>query len=1057
MKKSKILLIGLFVMMVLTVLVGCKGDDEEPIDPVDVVISLNQTTVTLQEGDSFTLIASVEGSEELVSWTSSNEDVVTVDDGVLEAVSAGTATVRAAIGDISASATITVESNPFPVLTVSQDQVELVIGTDGITVVPTLTFDEETVSATFNWSVEDDGVATVSSQGLIEAVGVGETVVTVSTTYEGDYVEKDITVIVNINAQLVLSENEVVLDAIDVDGTQEITQSIDLTAFINDAEVTGQVFVAESDDTFASFSVDGSILTIDADLPGDMDINVYFMYEGVKVSSVVNVIVNYVEVELDHSFNVDLSAEQPGMLDFTDVTLLEAVNEIIYDGEVISTDTDGQTLKAEFVDLGVIGDVKDIQVVTDRIIYTSTLKFINSYVDIEMFLPEAGNGSTYEPYTGDETALGFADGTEVFEYYTGTVASAWESRLQTNQPLSGYDYWMMDFVLTEPLEGSITLWIGMFHVVLVNPSGQASLLQPGGNFDGDQLNYDSVKVYDQDGLRQLSELQANVVYTLEINLQYRDADPRDSFGVAASTTLYLANIYGASQSYYDENVGERTEPALSTYAVTLDITSDNNVGATYTYNQTIEAFEYNTGTTTNSWANRLQTTDPQVRNYDYMFFNIMLSETLTNPVNFWMDMLNVTTLSPDGSKTQEGTLWIIDSNDTVVTGALNANEIYTVIAKLVHADEEGRYAFGFNQDTMMYINGVFVATQSYFDTYMADVSVPLPETQTITLGLTADNNVGATFTYNESIEAFEYNTGTSTSSWANRLQTTDELIPNYDYMFFNVMLSAPLTQPVNFWMDMLAVTTLNADGSKSQANTLYIINSNQELVTGAMNANEIYTIAIKLSHADEEGRYAFGFNEDTMMYINGVFVATQSYFDTFIASLNDPVKEAFDVTLSLTADNNVSATYDLFTGDQVALGFDSADVVYVYDSGVSTSPWANRLQTQEADVKGLDVFMFDMVLGEALTSDIIFWMDMLSVTTLYSDGTRNTNDLLYIFDASGNLVTGALAANQVYTFAIVLSHGDEEGRYALGFNESLTLYLANIKAVDQDVLNDLLA
>ena len=271
--------------MVLTILVGCRDDEEDPIDPIDVVISLNETSVTLKEGESFTLIASVEGSEELISWASSNEDVVTVDDGVLEAISTGTATVTASIGEISASATITVESNPFPVLTVSQDEVELVIGTDGITVVPTLTYEDETVTATYSWSVEDDAVATVSNQGLIEAVGVGETVVTVSTTYEGDYVEEEIIVIVNINAALVLSENEVVLDAIDVDGTQTVLTTIDLDAFINDAEVTNQVFVAESDDNYATFSLEGSVLTIEADLPGEMEINVYFMYEDVKVSS----------------------------------------------------------------------------------------------------------------------------------------------------------------------------------------------------------------------------------------------------------------------------------------------------------------------------------------------------------------------------------------------------------------------------------------------------------------------------------------------------------------------------------------------------------------------------------------------------------------------------------------------------------------------------------------------------------------------------------------------------------------------------------------------------
>ena len=113
------------------------------------------------------------------------------------------------------------------------------------------------------------------------------------------------------------------------------------------------------------------------------------------------------------------------------------------------------------------------------------IKFVNNYKAVEFMSAENGNGSTYKPYEGDVTALGFEADATVFEFYTGTVADAWSSRLQTTEPVSGYDWWLMDFVLTEPLTGQITLWIGMFHVVTIQPSGQATLLEKGDNYTGD--------------------------------------------------------------------------------------------------------------------------------------------------------------------------------------------------------------------------------------------------------------------------------------------------------------------------------------------------------------------------------------------------------------------------------------------------------------------------------------------------------------------------------------------------------------------------------------------
>lgn len=74
-------------------------------------ISLNKTVLEMIEGDTETLTASVlpdDATDKTVTWTSSDDDVVTVNDGVVSAVSAGEATITAKAGDKTAMCSILV-------------------------------------------------------------------------------------------------------------------------------------------------------------------------------------------------------------------------------------------------------------------------------------------------------------------------------------------------------------------------------------------------------------------------------------------------------------------------------------------------------------------------------------------------------------------------------------------------------------------------------------------------------------------------------------------------------------------------------------------------------------------------------------------------------------------------------------------------------------------------------------------------------------------------------------------------------------------------------------
>lgn len=84
-------------------------------------ISLNAQTVSLAEGDSYTLTATVSPSnatDKSLTWSSSNSSVATVSNGVVKAIAQGTATITVKAKDgsnVSASCLITVKKAETPV------------------------------------------------------------------------------------------------------------------------------------------------------------------------------------------------------------------------------------------------------------------------------------------------------------------------------------------------------------------------------------------------------------------------------------------------------------------------------------------------------------------------------------------------------------------------------------------------------------------------------------------------------------------------------------------------------------------------------------------------------------------------------------------------------------------------------------------------------------------------------------------------------------------------------------------------------------------------------
>lgn len=140
---------------------------------VNPSIQLSSSSVTLFKKDKAVVKATVSGSNESVSWSSSNNSVATVKDGVITAKKAGKTVIRASVGGAEAACTVTVKNPTFKVkktsLTVKKGKKVKI----QVTVSPKKAVKFKSSSK----------VAKVNSSGVVKGVKKGKATITV--TYMG--------------------------------------------------------------------------------------------------------------------------------------------------------------------------------------------------------------------------------------------------------------------------------------------------------------------------------------------------------------------------------------------------------------------------------------------------------------------------------------------------------------------------------------------------------------------------------------------------------------------------------------------------------------------------------------------------------------------------------------------------------------------------------------------------------------------------------------------------------------------------------------------------------
>ena len=148
-------------------------------------ITLDATAATLKVAETMTLTATVlpeDATIKDVIWTSSDDSIATVDNGVVTAHSLGTAIITVATTDgsnLTATCEVTVE--PTLVETITLDLNAAMLKVDETVTLTATVLPEDATIKDVVWTSSDDSIATVDN-GVVTAHSLGTAIITVATT-----------------------------------------------------------------------------------------------------------------------------------------------------------------------------------------------------------------------------------------------------------------------------------------------------------------------------------------------------------------------------------------------------------------------------------------------------------------------------------------------------------------------------------------------------------------------------------------------------------------------------------------------------------------------------------------------------------------------------------------------------------------------------------------------------------------------------------------------------------------------------------------------------------
>lgn len=219
-------------------------------------ISLDKTTLELSKGQSSEALKVIYNpanttDDKTVTWTSANENIATVKNGVVTAKAVGETKITATVGTHKAECTVTVNAK-LTGIKVTPDKVTVEKGQTAnlsVAYLPADTTDDKTVT----WKSENENVATVDENGVVTAVAGGTTKI-VATATANDKITAVCEVKVPIHTEsIVLNKTEI------KDLLKGKTEKLEVSFVPNNTEDSREVRWTSSDPSVATVDANGTV------------------------------------------------------------------------------------------------------------------------------------------------------------------------------------------------------------------------------------------------------------------------------------------------------------------------------------------------------------------------------------------------------------------------------------------------------------------------------------------------------------------------------------------------------------------------------------------------------------------------------------------------------------------------------------------------------------------------------------------------------------------------------------------------------------------------------
>ena len=241
-------------------------------------ITLDKTKIKLETGKQAQLSAAIEpdtvGNAVSVTWTSDNEKVATVENGLVTAISTGKAQITASAGGVQASCEVSVVT-PVTDIQLSKEYIELLSEDDSEKITIT-TLPAEAANEDITWQIDgnqivdcelENNVLTVTSKGIL-----GETTIilqsgnivaklAVNVVLDKDDIDSAIIPVNKVQIQAELSDDDDVNGIVNLKMGDDTASSTKLSAKISPQNATNQNIVWTSSDNSIVTVTDQGVLT----------------------------------------------------------------------------------------------------------------------------------------------------------------------------------------------------------------------------------------------------------------------------------------------------------------------------------------------------------------------------------------------------------------------------------------------------------------------------------------------------------------------------------------------------------------------------------------------------------------------------------------------------------------------------------------------------------------------------------------------------------------------------------------------------------------------------